>query len=517
MDDRLRNLCDLSVAELREGAGLHDYDGLIQDLSPAGVKSALARVSGGISQGRHRSDAPVEGPLDDPHDEAHLLAFETHAAVFFDELQLHRSNPLVHIGNLDLACYDRDYAPATERMAAKRAHLASWPEAVDMAIESLDRVPAPVATALLGAARGLVAGIEGFGASPEVVTAATAAHQRFIAHLETAAATGTPDISLGAVGLATLMGSIEATTVDVDRLAEQADSERDRLSAILREACERIEPGADPREVVERLLADHPDADGILVEAQAQVEEVLAFTREHRLVPYTDGECLVTNAPESRRWAMAMMAWAAPEEADAASYYWVTPPDSSWPAEMVEHWLQIFSRTTLPLITLHEVSPGHFAHGRAMRRASTEVRRILMSPAFVEGWAHYTEELSIDLGFRADDSRMPVGMAIEALVRVTRLAAALGIHTGSMTVEETAARFEADAHMTKPAALSEARRATFDPTYGRYTWGKLVIGETREKARKAWGSGYSNLRFHTAMLDLGAPPLGLLDTAIERG
>lgn len=63
----------------------------------------------------------------------------------------------------------------------------------------------------------------------------------------------------------------------------------------------------------------------------------------------------------------------------------------------------------------------------------------------------------------------------------------------------------------------EARRGLFDPTYGRYTWGKLTILDARERARTAWGSGFNLPRFHTALLALGAPPIGLLDTAIEQG
>lgn len=39
----------------------------------------------------------------------------------------------------------------------------------------------------------------------------------------------------------------------------------------------------------------------------------------------------------------------------------------------------------------------------------------------------------------------------------------------------------------------------------------------RERARAAWGSGFSLLRFHRALLDLGSPPLGLLYTALVRG
>ena len=49
--------------------------------------------------------------------------------------------------------------------------------------------------------------------------------------------------------------------------------------------------------------------------------------------------------------------------------------------------------------------------------------------------------------------------AIEALVRVTRFACAIGVHTGAMTVEDAARRFETDAFLQGPAAMSEAARA----------------------------------------------------------
>jgi hypothetical protein len=488
------------LAELREGSGLHEYDGKIQDLSPDGVRAGMARLGG--------------TPLDDSHDEAHLAAFEDHTRLVYGELELHRRLPSVHHANFDLSCYDRAYAPESERAAAKRTHLALWPDAVDIAVNALDEVSAPVAKSLMGAFRGLSAGLD---PDEELASRALDAHARLMGHLEHAAEHGSPDASLGAEALAKLMGTIEAMPVDLGRLAEQADAERDRLMALLREACARVDADAEPRDVVQRLVSQHPDASGILAQAQTQVDEVLAFTREHALAPFTDGECVVASAPESRRWAMAMMAWAAPEEDDAPSFYWVTPPDESWPADDVEEWLQVFSDATLPAITLHEVSPGHFAHGRAMRRAATPVRRILMSPAFVEGWAHYVEELSLDLGFRGGDPAFTVGVAIEALVRVTRLASAIGVHTGAMTVDDAAARFENDAFLGGSAALSEARRATFDPTYGRYTWGKLAIRSASASARERWGEGFSVPRFHKALMDLGAPPLGLIGTAIDRG
>lgn len=490
---------------MREWVGMHErFDGVVQDLSPTGVSKALSRLG----------DGPPEA---DGHDEAHLSAAEAELHSTFGVVEEHRRNPLPHLGNLDLSCYDRQYAPLPERERARRSHMAAWPDAVDAAIDALDRVPAPVAEALLPAARGLEAGLPGDGqgdAGDDVARTALDALRRFVSHLERACEDGDPDPSLGAAPLAALMGDGEAMTVDLGRLAEQADSERNRLLALLSETCTSYR-GTPPSALVPELLGDHPTtADTLYAEATEQIAEATAFTLERDLLPHLGGQCRVGPAPPSRRWAMAMMSWSAPLEADAPSWYYVTPPDPSWPEHEQEQWLEVFSRTTLPAITVHEVTPGHYAHGRMIRRVRGDVRRSLFSLAFVEGWAHYGEELLVEEGFRAHDPRFTIGVCIEALVRVTRLAAAIGLHSGSMDMDEAVHRFEADAFLRGPAARAEARRAGYDPTYGRYTWGKLQVLDLRDEAMARWGKRYSHRRFHEALLALGAPPLGLMGDAL---
>jgi hypothetical protein len=511
LNPRLRAVCDLGMAEAREYSGRHEYDGKIQDLSLPGVRAGLARLD---------AAAEATGPLADEHDEAHLAAFEHQARITLGQLELHRSNPLYHLAELDLAGYDREYAPAAERDQARSEHLAAWPEAIDAAISSLDHVTAPVAVSLSDAIRGLAAAVPPAvraGAGEQSGQAALAAHARLVTHIAQAAADGDPDPALGAEALSALMGSAEAMPVDLARLSEQADAERDRLSDRLARSCAELQPGRPAADVIRELNHDHPDAGGVIEAAQLWTQRAIDFTTERDLVPYHDGECLVGPAPESRRWSMAQMAWAAPGEADGPSWYHITPPDESWPRQAQEEWLEVFSATNLPGITVHEVAPGHFSHARAMRRAPTDVRRTLMSAAFIEGWAHYAEEVCVDEGFCADDPRFAIGVWLGALIRVTRLACAIGVHTAGMTVAEGAARFESDAALAGPAALAEARRATFDPTYGRYTWGKLEILRSREQAQAAWGAGFTLRRFHAALLSLGSPPLGLLQTAIDRG
>ncbi len=136
LSPRLRAVCDLDVATVREYSGRHEYDGKPQDLSPDGVRAGLARLAAARDGGER---------LADPHDEAHLTAAEDLRRVTFAELEMHRRNPILHLVELELATYDRDYAPAAERAAAWAEHLAAWPRVVDAAIESLDQVSAPVA------------------------------------------------------------------------------------------------------------------------------------------------------------------------------------------------------------------------------------------------------------------------------------------------------------------------------------------------------------------------------------
>ena len=501
MNPRLANLLDHEMASARESAGMHRYDGQVADLSPSGVRSFVSRLGQG----------PVEP---DRHDEAHLQAMESGARVYWEELAEHRRNPLVHLENLDLATYDRDYAPEAERHEARRRHLACWPDAIDAAIESLDRVPAPIATSLLGPAAGLAAELVPDDGDA-VVANALAAHARLMEHLGQASEHGPPEVGIGAASLARLMGESEAMMVDLGRLAATARSETERLGEILAEACKALSPDSTPARLVPELLRDHPSSEDIYTQAQSQINEATAFMLARNLLADPGGKCVVGPAPPSRRWAMAMMSWSGPYEVDTDSWYQVNPPDPTWSPEEQEEWLSVFSHTTLPVITVHEVTPGHFAHGRMLRQVRGDVRRCLYSSSFVEGWAHYAEELYWEEGFRADDGRFAIGMCIEALVRVTRLSVALGLHTGAMSQAEAVRLFEIKAFLSGPAARSEAERGAFDPTYGRYTWGKLEIMALRDEARAQWGQRYNHRRFHEALLSLGAPPLGLMGAALD--
>ena len=97
---------------MREYSGRHEYDGIPQDLSTAGVRAGLAALTVAKDAGT---------PLPDPHDEAQLRTFEDAQLVVFGELEFHRRNPVLHLSDMDLSCYDKDYAPAAEGALRPRA------------------------------------------------------------------------------------------------------------------------------------------------------------------------------------------------------------------------------------------------------------------------------------------------------------------------------------------------------------------------------------------------------------
>ena len=497
IEPRLRRVLDLMVASAREESGRHEYDGQLQDLSDTGVRQSVTALGG--------------EPLADGHDHRHLTTFEAWHRVRFAEMREHRVNPLVHLANMELACYDRSYAPEEDRMAAKRRHLKQWPDAVDMAISSLDQVPGPVATALTDAVAGLATDVP---ADWPEADAALAAHARFVAHIRMLAQSGPPDTAIGEANLARLMSAAEGVDVDLTELRKRALQEGSRLQDLLDESCQRLDPAASTQETVALLLRDHPTSQELISDAAVLTDEVIRWTAERSLAPHLDGECVVGESPPSRRWATAMLSWAAPGDPDSPSNYDITPPDEAWPVAEQNDWLSMFNRTSMQAITVHEVAPGHFAHGRSLRHLTSPVRQTLIGGAFTEGWAHYAEEMVLDEGFHADDPRYAIGMCLEALCRLTRLTCAIALHSGEIDVAEASRRFRSQAYLSQPVALSEARRGTFDPGYGMYTWGKWEILKVREKASAAWGAEFTLPRFHAALMTLGGPPLGLLESAL---
>ncbi len=495
---RVRAVAEARLAFSREYSGLHEFDGQIQDLSPDGVRKSLAALGG--------------PPLSDLLDDATVAGAEASLRTRLGDLELHRRDPFLHIEALDLTSYEREYAPAAERLEARSRHLALWPDAVDAAISSLDCVPPAVAAAFLGSARGLASAV--LPTDGDIGRRAAEALTHLVTHLERFAAQPETAEGLGAERLVTLLGCADGITVDLGQLMARTATEKLRMSELLRDACAQIAPGEPVATVVRTGLTRHGTFPEVLSSAQRLVDEARAFVRSRAIAPFADGDCIVAATPAPRRWGVGRISWSGAWEPAAPARFHLTPPDPAWPPDAQDTWLRRFGCAALPALAVHETFPGHAGHALAMRQVTSPTRRTLWSELFFEGWAHYCEEMCLEEGFLDRDPILQAGVALEALVRLTRIENAVGLHTHEITVAEGARLFSENAFLDGPAAMAEAQRGLFEPTYTRYGVGKFFLLDLREAARRQWGPDFTLSRFHTELLSLGSPPLAPVADAL---
>ncbi|MGE6759164.1 DUF885 family protein, partial [Corallococcus interemptor] len=75
------------------------------------------------------------------------------------------------------------------------------------------------------------------------------------------------------------------------------------------------------------------------------------------------------------------------------AYYYVTPPDPAWSAEQSEQHMSLYNRYAPPIVSIHEAYPGHYVQFLWTNRIQSQVRRLLGSGSFSEGWSLYTDAL----------------------------------------------------------------------------------------------------------------------------
>jgi len=266
----------------------------------------------------------------------------------------------------------------------------------------------------------------------------------------------------------------------------------------------------DPIEAWRAAKVSHPAAGTLVDVAKEQLEELLTFLRRQSIVTLPESEpVVVAPSPEFYRWAFASMWTPGPFETKASrAYYYLTDVLPSWPADRQEEHLRDFNLPTLWNISIHEVYPGHFVHYQYLRSVSSKVRKsTFFAPmSFVEGWAHYCEQMMVEAGFRKGDHAFKLGQLAEALVRLARMVVGIRLHCEDLSVEQGMRFFRDEAYLEEATARREAERGTFDPGYVTYSIGKLMMLKLRQDFKEQQDSKYSLRAFHDAVLAGGSAP-----------
>ncbi len=171
----------------------------------------------------------------------------------------------------------------------------------------------------------------------------------------------------------------------------------------------------------------------------------------------------------------------------------------------------------LESMAFHEGIPGHHLQLSIASELTDvpEFRKHLHNAAYAEGWGLYTERLSDEMGlYSSAVDRM--GMFSADSMRACRLVVDTGLHALGWSREQAVQYMLANSPLAEGVVRPEVDRYAVSPGQATsYMVGRLEIQRMRAEAEQRQGSRFAVKEFHSAVLDSGSLPLGVLDEVVR--
>ena len=508
--------------------GVHVHDDLLEDFGRQAIDAQI-RTLGGF--GRRLAAIDPARLTDTERLERPALEASIRARIFeLEDVRTWERSPQLFADTLATSLAGQalfDYAPLAERARRVLSKLHQVPRLMQAARDNIKDPPGIFVKVGLESLRGTLRFIQDdlprafsnlddmhvLGDLADASTEATDAIAAYVDYLENDLAPRTKgSFRLGRERFEQKLQLDEGLTVGADRLLDIAMRELRNTQEEFRRAASRVN-GGDPLAAWQKTKADHPAAGQLVPVAQQQLDELIDFIKRQRIISVPEGAPVaVRPTPRFYRWTAASMWTPGPFEAKPLrAFYYITDVDPSWPAEKQDEHLRDFNYGALWAISIHEVFPGHFLHYQHLRQIDSTLRKSILfsSLAFVEGWAHYCEQMMIDEGFRKNDTGVRLGQLAEALIRLCRCIVGIRLHCEDMSVEAAVRFFREEAFLEEASARREAERGTFDPSYILYSAGKLMLLKLREDYKARTEGKFSLRDFHDTLLGNGTVPIWL--------
>ena len=509
--------------------GVHVHDDLLEDYR----RSAIDTHSSALSGFARRLDSIPAAPLAAREQIEHQIVGANIRARQF-ELEETRSwerNPHMYAETLASSLAAQaifTYAPETERARRVLSKLRQVTRLVQAARDNIKDPPAIYVKVGIDTWRGAMSfidadlprafsGVDDMHLLGDLADASTEAVQTIGAYVDDLEndirpkAKGT--FRLGKERFEQKLRLEEGITLPVDRLLAIATRELTATQEEFKQIAGRLN-GGDPLKAWRNAKQKHPEPGTLIATAREQLDELHTFLSRNPVVPMPESAGVaVAPTPEFFRWSSASMWTPGPfESKPSRAMYYLTDVDPKWEADRKLEHLRDFNLPTLWTISIHEVYPGHFLHYQFLRKVESKVRRsTLFAPAsYMEGWAHYCEQMMIEAGFGRGDHALKLGQLAEALVRLARFIVGIRLHTEDWSVEQGVRFFRDEAFLEESNARREAERGTFDPTYLVYSAGKMMLLKLRHDWYEEQGGKPSLRAFHDALLAHGAAPFWAL-------
>jgi uncharacterized protein (DUF885 family) len=510
--------------------GVHIHDDLLEDFRRPALDTHLSALAGFA----RRLDAIPVAPLPETEQIEHAIVASNIRARQF-ELEGTRSwerNPHFYAETLASSLAAQaifDYAPEPERARRVLSKLRQVPRLIQAARDNVKEPPAIFIKVGLDTLRGVMSFIDGdlprafhsvddlhlladlADASTEAVQAVGA----YVDYLETdLRPKARASFRLGRDAFEQKLRLEEGISLPTDRLLAIAERELKTTQEEFRTLAGRLN-GGDPIESWRKAKQqNHPQPGQLLATAREQVAELQTFLQRNSIVTLPpDAAVEVAPTPEFFRWSFASLWTPGPfETRTSRAMYYLTDADPSWPHDRQMEHLRDFNIPTLWNISMHEVFPGHYLHYQHLRKVDSKVRRsTLFAPAsYIEGWAHYCEQMMLEAGFGGRDYTLKLGQLAESLVRLARFVVGIRLHADDWSVEQGMRFFRDEAFLEESSARREAERGTFDPTYLVYSAGKLGLLKLRHEWQEQQDGKPSLRAFHDTLLAHGSAPIWAL-------
>ena len=156
--------------------------------------------------------------------------------------------------------------------------------------------------------------------------------------------------------------------------------------------------------------------------------------------------------------------------------------------------------------------------------AITNVRELLWYGGYLEGWALYVEFISYDYAARMYSDRGVEELANAVSLTKHNRNLLLGlyslldimIHYENADREQVAALLSGFGITNEESISAIYQYIVEEPTnYLKYYLGYLEILALKEQAQKLWGDSYTDLAFHTYLLQSGPADFTLLEKALR--
>jgi uncharacterized protein (DUF885 family) len=531
--------------------GCHDFDGTLEDLSPAGIRRAIATY--------HEYQRRLEEEIDPAaldlsrRIDHELLLHDIRSSLFdLEELQPHRRDPKIYndilgYSTLFLTLLPEGAPEWPARLDSLRSRLLAFPDLLATARANLEN-PSPVlvdyviegnqanvqflqdrAPLLFQRDPGRAADLE---AARVTALRAVQDYQRWLEQDLRPDARGEWRLGRSAwehklrLTLQSELGPDEIERRALQRLQE----ERESMLEIAEDLHGRLFPGhvhresGDARtgivvgEVIRKISERHSTATSLLSDVGRWIDKIKEFLRRIDFITLPPEDDVLAVEPTPGFLGGLAVAFFNPPPAFEPwlkKSFWISSVDGK-PPEFIESYLREYNDYALQSLTIHEAFPGHYVqfwHALNSPVASL-YKKIYSSSTFAEGWAVLTERLLFEAGFGHDE---PENLLIHKKIHLRSPINALldqRFHT-TTTEEMSDQELEAWAmdlmcrqgYQEVAEARGKVRRAKVSSTQlSTYFVGYLELDAIHKRARQRAGDGFRPREFHDKLLSYGTLP-----------